>query len=161
MEAVVNRVQLPELPTQKQKNKKEVKKVNKMKYYLYNCGADNMLAVNFKDYWIFIDVNAYGKIDGVDFDSENVKSEYASVLNKYERDGTRGNFYELACDKCGNSCAFCCYDPNENYVSGDDLLELIAEYDDDTNEADLKGFDWCDEHGQHVNFEIDEEDMEI
>lgn len=136
--------------------------VNKVKYYLYNCGNNNMLAINFKDYWIFIDEGADGKIDGIDFESETAKSEYASLLKELERDGGyRPNFYDLSCDKCGSSRDFCCYDPNENYVSGSELLELIAEYDDDTKEEDLKGLDWFDEHGQRVNFEIDEEDMEI
>lgn len=112
----------------------------KTKFYLYNCGNDNCIAVNWRDFWVILNPGN-AKFDGVTIDSPEFCKKYAEIIHKYPT-----SFYEIVLDNNINPNCFCCYDPERNYVLDSELIQLIAEVEDDTKVEDIKEFRWYDSH---------------
>ena len=115
-------------------------------FYLYNCGGDNAIAVNWNDFWIIIDpMNA--KFNGATIDDPDFCEKYAEILRE-----SANSFYEIVLDNNINPNCFCCYDPDKEYVDESDLVQLIAEIPDETKEDDVKSLKWFDANCQEIDF---------
>lgn len=117
------------------------------KFYLHNAGGDDDIAINWGDFWIFLNPMET-EYNGAKINDPDFCEKYAELLHE-----DADSFYDIAHNYNTNSfICYCCYDPDEEYVGKSELIQLIAEIPDETTEEDVKSLKWYDADGQEVNF---------